>query len=89
MIRNRNGIKFLDTIEHNTLASYMRGCSSKKDFFTVEKADFVVKKMLQNCKDGEDHSSLHSYQCPHCGCFHIGHKNKRKVNPCSTSFINI
>jgi len=49
-------------------------CKGKKKFDTVSEADKAKIRIWgkdPNC----DFSDLHSYRCPQCGGWHVGHKS--------------
>ena len=57
------------------------GCTGKKKFVNRKWAERCVGYMVRNrrIKKGE----MHSYLCPHCGKWHIGHppRSKRRNQP--------
>ena len=59
-------------------------CGRKKGYETQRAANKAIERTMLR-RDARDVATLNSYQCPHCHCWHFGHrkaKGDKTASPC-------
>jgi hypothetical protein len=50
-------------------------CSRKIQYLSESRANKAAREIQKKRRDGD---GIHSYKCPHCHWWHIGHNMKRR-----------